>query len=93
MQERGQTSIQGRQAPRVDLDTGVTIQFDVPAIVGNGQNISAQGVFFTAEAALPVSVRIGEVSVPGTLVRLETIGDGRIGLAVRFDGNHPELLG
>lgn len=93
MQERSQASIHGRQAPRVDIEAGVTIHFDVPAIVGDGQNLSAQGVFFTAEAVLPVTVRIAGKAVPGTLVRLESMGDGRIGIAVRFHDSHPELLG
>jgi hypothetical protein len=92
MQERGQSSIQGRHNARVELDSGVAIQFDVAGISGAGQNISAQGVFFTAEAALPVTVRIaGRGEVHGTLVRLESMGNGRIGIAVRFDDDHPKL--
>ncbi len=94
MQEREQqTGIEARRDPRVDLDGEVTIQFDAGAIAGSGQNISVQGVFFTAEAALPVTVRIkGRGVVAGRLVRLESMGDGRIGIAVRFDEAKPELM-
>ena len=42
--------------------------------------------------SLPVTVVIaGRGEVRGELVRLETIGDGRIGIAVRFDEAKPEL--
>lgn len=81
-----------RRASRVDLDGEVTIRFDSGAILGSGQNISEQGVFFTAAAALPVTVHLaGRGEVRGELVRLETIGDGRIGIAVRFHEVRPEL--
>lgn len=87
MQEReSKSGIDARRDARLDLDGEVTIQFDAGAIAGSGQNISVQGVFFTAEATLPVTVRItGRGEVAGRLVRLETMGDGRIGIAVRFD--------
>jgi PilZ domain len=94
MQERDTKTDAGqRQAPRFELDGQVTIQFDASLLAGSGQNISAQGVFFTAAAALPVTVLVaGHGEVKGHLVRVESMGDGRIGVAVRFDAPHPELV-
>jgi hypothetical protein len=84
-----------RRHERVDLDEHVTIHFESGSIVGPGQNISAQGVFFTAAAAIPVTVRIAgrDEAVAGELVRVESMGDGRVGIAVRFVATHPELAG
>lgn len=82
-----------RRAPRVELDGDVTIRLEAGTIVGSGQNISVQGVYFTAPASLPVTVHIpGHGDLRGDLVRLDSMGDGRIGLAVRFHDPHPELL-
>ena len=52
---------------------------------GSGENISLQGVYFTTAAKIPVQVRVRDGSVVrGELVRAESMGDGRVGLAVRF---------
>jgi hypothetical protein len=92
-ESHGQTSVDGRRAARVELDEQVTIRFEAGAITGSGRNISAQGVFFTADAALPVIVQIaGRADVRGRLVRLESMGDGRIGVAVRFDEEAPVFV-
>lgn len=85
--------LRGRRSPRVDIQGEVTIRFDAGSIVGSGENISLQGVFFTADGALPVTVQVaGRGDVTGKLVRLESMGDGRIGIAVRFDEAQPSLL-
>jgi hypothetical protein len=93
MQDRDtQTETGNRRAPRFELDGNVTIQFDGSTLAGSGQNISAQGVFFTS-ATMPVTVVVaGHGEVKGHLVRVESMGDGRIGVAVRFDAPHPELV-
>jgi hypothetical protein len=91
--DHGKSAIGNRRAARVDLDGEVTIRFDAGAISGSGQNISSQGVFFTADGTLPVTVSIaGKGEVCGRLVRLESMGDGRIGVAVRFDEDEPTLV-
>ena len=94
-QPGAKTGVAARRDPRVDLDAQVTIHFESGSIVGPGQNISAQGVFFTAAATIPVTVRITgrDDVVAGELVRVETMGDGRVGIAVRFVEPHPELMG
>jgi hypothetical protein len=85
--------VDSRREPRVHLAEQVTIRFDSGSIVGPGQNVSSQGVFFTAAASIPVTVRIDgkELELPGELVRVETMGDGRVGIAVRFLAPVPEL--
>ena len=92
-QHSGQVGIRGRQAPRVDIDSEVTIRFDAGVLVGSGENISLQGVFFTADGELPVTVMVaGRGEARGKLVRLESMGGGRIGIAVRFDDAQPSLV-
>lgn len=96
MNERqDQVTQDSRRDPRIGMGETVTITFDAGAIVGPGQNISATGVFFTAAASIPVTVRIAgvETAVPGELVRVESMGDGRVGIAVRFVAPNPTLLG
>ena len=62
--------LRGRRSPRVDIQGEVTIRFDAGSIVGSGENISLQGVFFTADGALPVTVQVaGRGDVTGKLVR------------------------
>jgi len=90
---KANTGIRGRQAPRVDLQSDVMITLDEATLVGSGDNISLQGVFFTTDEPITVTVQVanhGEVR--GKLVRLESMGDGRYGIAVRFDEAHPHLL-
>ncbi len=68
----------------------VAITLDAGSIIGTGQNISAQGLYFMTEGSIPVTVRVGGVESPlrGELVRITAMGDGRLGIAVRFaDGD------
>ncbi|MEZ5962328.1 MAG: hypothetical protein R3F56_00650 [Planctomycetota bacterium] len=71
---------------RQSLAGTVTVRLQAQDIVGPGENVSPDGVFFVAEAALPV-----EVILPGTsevrqgeLVRVTQMGAGRVGVAIRF---------
>jgi hypothetical protein len=76
-----------RRSPRVDYDEQVTIELPAAALRGQGENISDQGVYLRAAARIRVLVRLGadgEVR-SGQLVRVETIGDGSLGIAIRFD--------
>ncbi len=94
MDERA-TGIENRREARVPLAGEVAVQFDATAIVGPGQNVSSQGVFFTAEGSLPVTVQIVSKgrTLRGELVRFERMGDGRVGIAVRFLEQDPDLVG
>ena len=87
MQEPKQdTAANQRRDPRVPIDEDVTIEIDAQNIIGPGKNVSAQGVYFTTTAAVRVRVRFGgkDRVVPGELVRVESMGDGQVGIAVRF---------
>ncbi|MEQ1633236.1 MAG: PilZ domain-containing protein [Planctomycetota bacterium] len=75
-----------RREERLPLDGEVTITIDAQDIVGPGRNVSSQGVYFTTTAALRVHVRVPGRTEPveGELIRVESMGDGRLGIAVRF---------
>lgn len=75
-----------RRPERRALEGEVVISFDSPTLIGPGQNISAQGVFFVTDGTLPVRVRVEgqDVDVAGEVVRVESMGDGKLGVAVRF---------
>ncbi len=89
------TGIENRRGERVPLEGAVTVEVDPVVIAGSGQNISPQGVFFTTEGALSVRVRIGgrDPGVRGELVRYESMGDGRVGIAIRFLEPPPPAAG
>ncbi len=79
-----------RSSPRRELDAEVAIRFVAGEIAGSGQNISDQGLFFTADGTVPVTVHVaGRGEVRGRLVRVESMGNGRFGIAVRFDEGPP----
>ena len=75
-----------RRTERSKLAGDVIVEIPESRVVGPGQNISSDGVFFIAEGSVPVKVRIeGSDEVhSGEIVRLESMGDGRFGFAVRF---------
>lgn len=83
-----------RQFERVGFDSAVTIRLATDTIVGSGQNVSEQGVFFVTEASIPVTVQIEgrEGTLPGELVRIENMGAGLVGIAVKFNDSHSELV-
>lgn len=94
MAERTTTGIDQRVDPRLPIDEAVSIEFTGGPIAGSGRNISLQGVFFIAPTSVAVQVRIAGHAepVPGELVRVESMGDGRVGIAVRFREPQPHLL-
>ena len=75
-----------RRDQRVPIEEPVTIAIEAQNLVGPGMNVSAQGVYFTTTASVRVHVRVGnsQRTVPGELLRVEAMGDGNIGIAVRF---------
>lgn len=95
MSEQSSTGTDARREPRAPMTGQVTIAFDAGAIVGPGQNISAQGVFFVAAGPIPVRVSVdgSAATVPGELVRVESMGEGKVGIAVRFLAPNPAWLG
>ena len=89
-----QSSMGSARSPRVDLAGQVTIRFAADALVGSGKNVSDQGVFFVADGSVPVKVTIEgrEGELDGELVRVESMGAGKVGIAVKFDGLNPDLV-
>jgi hypothetical protein len=76
-----------REGTRKALREPVSVRLLAPGVTGAGENISEQGVLFVVDGPVEVMVRIGdrEHEVRGTLVRLQDLGGGRSGIAVRFD--------
>lgn len=75
-----------RQDTRRDLAGKVTVRLPAQGLVGPGENVSPDGVFFVADAALQVEVTLPGESEPrrGELVRLTAMGEGRVGIAIKF---------
>lgn len=76
-----------REQSRKALRGRVAMRLVAPHLEGAGENVSAQGVLFVVDGPVEVVVRIGEAGeeLHGTLVRLQDLGSGRSGIAVRFD--------
>ena len=93
-QDSSEVSAEGRRSPRVELDGNVSVRLARAAIVGSGQNISDQGVFFVTDGDVPVEVEIEgrDGALLGKLVRVESMGGGAVGIAVKFDEMHPDLV-
>ena len=71
---------------RVPLEGPVTVSFVEQEVIGPGENVSDEGVFFIAEAALKVRVRVDDTAEwrDAEIVRVQSMGDGRLGMAARF---------
>jgi len=75
-----------RDSNRTPLDGTVTLAFERQDIVGPGENVSDDGVFFVAATSLRVRVKLpGETGWrDGDVVRVQSMGEGQLGFAVRF---------
>lgn len=63
----------------------VTVVFDGRPLVGPSENLSREGVFFVAEGSLRVRVKVGDGEwIEGEVVRAQSMGDGKVGVAVKF---------
>lgn len=80
-----QSEQERRGGDRQPLAGEVVVRFEDTPLVGSGQNASPEGVFFVAEGAVRVRVQLeGEEPVIGEVVRMTTMGNGKIGIAVAF---------
>jgi hypothetical protein len=80
------STVERRGGDRTPYAGDVTVHFAAEPIVGPGRNISREGVFFVAEGSVRVRVTVdgSDRERIGELVRVESMGEGRIGLAIRF---------
>ena len=81
-----------RRDERLPFGDEVTIRIAAQDIQGPGRNVSAQGVYFTTRGALRVEVQVKgqDLPVQGELVRVESMGDGQLGIAIRFLRGGPQ---
>ena len=75
-----------RSTDRQVFEGGVIVEFEGLQMEGPARNVSASGVYFVAEGQARVRVRIDGETSPrdAELVRVESLGAGRFGIAVRF---------
>ncbi|MDP6423762.1 MAG: PilZ domain-containing protein [Planctomycetota bacterium] len=76
-----------RGSDRLSLEGSVCIKVIEQKILGPSRNISTEGIYFIAEAEMPVEVTLPENGgvVTGKIVRVGAVRDGEIGIAIRFD--------
>ncbi len=76
-----------RGGERKPFDGEIRIRFLDSELVGPGENISGDGVFFVTEGSVRVEVSAGDdgKTYQGELVRLHSMGSGKTGVAVRFE--------
>ena len=74
-----------RGTVRLPLPDEVTVSIETVTLRGSGENVSESGVYFIADEVVRVRVAIGGTTIGGDLVRIESHGQGRTGIAIRFD--------
>ena len=88
--KRAQSEQERRHDDRQPLMGEVVVRFEDTPLIGSGQNASREGVFFVAEGAVRVQVQLeGEEPVIGEVVRMASMGNGKIGIAVAFPNPGP----
>ena len=74
-----------RSSDRNPMMKSVEVRFSEESVTGPGQNVSEDGVLFITQESLRVRVRIGDEQwADGELIRVQNMGEGRIGVAVKF---------
>ncbi len=86
-------SVQERRgSDRIPLEGSVSVKIIEKVILGPSRNISQEGIYFIAEAEMPVEVTLphsGDV-LSGKIVRIGAVREGELGIAIRFDENLAE---
>lgn len=83
-----------RGTERIPLEGTVSVKVVEGEILGPSRNISQEGIYFIAEAEMPVQVTLpmdGRV-LSGKIVRVGAVRDGELGIAIRFDEKLPADL-
>lgn len=73
-----------RLADREAIQGAVRVRFADLELVGPGRNLSETGVYFVADATARVQVVVDGVLREAEVVRVESLGNGKTGVAVRF---------
>ncbi|MFQ5504929.1 MAG: PilZ domain-containing protein [Planctomycetota bacterium] len=75
-----------RGSERIPAGHMVSIQIPEISISGPAENISRNGLYLTAGTEIPVEISLDEggETRKGAIVRVDSIRDGEIGLAIRF---------
>ncbi len=75
-----------RIAERSVFEGRVVVDFADLELTGSARNVSSSGVYFVAEGKPRVVVRVDGEPAPRSaeIVRVESLGAGRFGIAVRF---------
>jgi hypothetical protein len=81
-----------RLAGRIPIEGQVCVKILESHILGPSRNISQEGIYFIAEAEMPVEVTLpGNGGVfKGKVVRVGAVREGELGIAIRFDEPVPE---
>ena len=87
-----------RAATRLPTGGSAAVRIRETEILGPSRNVSPEGIYFIAEAEIPVEVRLpnANTTVSGKIVRIGAVRDGELGIAIRFDeplppGSLPEI--
>ncbi|MFO1052832.1 MAG: hypothetical protein U1F36_11510 [Planctomycetota bacterium] len=84
---REQTGVDERRAgDRRPFEGEVVVEFGALRVTGSARNLSKSGVYFVAAERAEVMVQVAGDPRPrrAELIRLESLGPGRLGIAVRF---------
>ena len=67
----------------------VEVHFEKLKLLGPSANLSSEGVYFLAEATIPVSVTISvdgkKRSLKGKVVRVGSVNEKTLGVAIQFE--------
>lgn len=78
-----------RGSPRDSRTVPVEVHFEKLKLLGPSANLSPEGVYFLAEAAIPVSVTISVEGkkriLKGRVVRVGSVNDKTLGIAIQFE--------
>ena len=76
-----------RSTTRAPGPRTVTIRIPPTTLEGSAENLSSDGIYLLCDAEIRVEVDLpdSEESCEGVLIRVESIRDGEIGLAIRLD--------
>ena len=89
-QDKTNPRIRGRQSPRVDLQSDVTIELDANTLVAGDQAFALRGTSgFSGKAGELIWSHGTDAAGNGTtLLMADTNGDMLVDMAVRFEGVH-----